>query len=126
MVGYVESLSDPSYHCQLLVLTYPLIGNYGVPDDKKVDKYKICQSIESTKIWASALIIDRLCENHSHWEAVKSLDQWLKESNVTALCGIDTRKLTKIIREKGTMMGKVTPIYLISSLLGNIKLLSVT
>lgn len=107
MVGYVESLSDPSYNRQLLVLTYPLIGNYGVPDKALIDQYGIEKYFESSKIWASALIVDKMCQNFSHWSAVQSLSEWLKSSNITALCDIDTRKLTKIIREKGTMLGKV-------------------
>lgn len=108
MVGYVESLTDPSYHRQLLVLTYPLVGNYGVPDFGDKDAtHHIPKLIESDRIWASALIVDRMCENYSHWAAGLSLQQWLQQSGVAAIAGIDTRQLTKIIREKGTMLAKI-------------------
>lgn len=111
MVGYVESLTDPSYHKQLLVLTYPLIGNYGVPsDDDETDYPGLKKYYESSKIWPSALIVDRICPDfsYSHWNAVKSLNEWLAENGVPGLYGVDTRKLTKIIRERGTLKGKVS------------------
>lgn len=106
MVGYVESLSDPSYHKQLLVLTYPLIGNYGVPKDE-TDPYGISRWFESGKIHAAALIVGDRSEEHSHWQANKSLHQWLLENGVPAITGIDTRALTKKIREKGSMKAKL-------------------
>lgn len=106
MVGYPEALTDPSYRCQLLTLTYPLIGNYGVPDDKE-GEFGLSRWFESSKIHAAALIIGELSEDPSHWSSVKSLDQWLKEHGIPGLQGIDTRCLTKKIREKGTMLGKL-------------------
>uniref|UniRef100_A0A7N6B3K3 Multifunctional protein CAD n=1 Tax=Anabas testudineus TaxID=64144 RepID=A0A7N6B3K3_ANATE len=106
MVGYPEALTDPSYHCQLLTLTYPLVGNYGVPKDEE-GKFGLSRWFESSKIHAAALIIGELSENPSHWSSVKSLDQWLKEQGVPGIQGIDTRCLTKKIREKGTMLGKL-------------------
>ncbi|KAM4713272.1 multifunctional protein CAD isoform 2-T2 [Anableps anableps] len=106
MVGYPEALTDPSYRCQLLTLTYPLIGNYGVPNDKE-GEFGLSQWFESSKIHAAALIIGELSEDPSHWSSVKSLDQWLKEHGIPGLQGVDTRCLTKKIREKGTMLGKL-------------------
>ncbi|KAJ8033298.1 CAD protein [Holothuria leucospilota] len=106
MVGYPESLTDPSYKRQLLVLTYPLIGNYGVPAGER-DQFSILKWFESEKIHVAALIVGELSEEHSHWAAVKSLSDWLKENNIPAIQGIDTRALTKKIREHGTMMAKV-------------------
>ncbi|KAK2562270.1 CAD protein [Acropora cervicornis] len=106
MVGYPESLTDPSYRCQILTLTYPLIGNYGVPDGKK-DAHGLIAELESDKIWASALIVGDYVEEYSHWNAKKSLSQWLEKEEVPGISGIDTRALTKKIREKGSMLGKV-------------------
>uniref|UniRef100_A0A8C3A7P8 Carbamoyl-phosphate synthetase 2, aspartate transcarbamylase, and dihydroorotase n=1 Tax=Cyclopterus lumpus TaxID=8103 RepID=A0A8C3A7P8_CYCLU len=106
MVGYPEALTDPSYRCQLLTLTYPLVGNYGVPQDEE-GEFGLSQWFESSKIHAAALIIGELSDNPSHFSSVKSLDQWLKEQGIPGLQGIDTRRLTKKIREKGTMLGKL-------------------
>lgn len=106
MVGYPEALTDPSYHCQLLTLTYPLIGNYGVPDDEK-GEFGLSKWFESSRIHAAALIIGQLSEEPSHWSSARSLDKWLKEQGVPGIQGIDTRCLTKKIREKGTMLGKL-------------------
>uniref|UniRef100_A0A0N4Z9R3 CAD protein n=1 Tax=Parastrongyloides trichosuri TaxID=131310 RepID=A0A0N4Z9R3_PARTI len=110
MVGYIESLTDPSYAKQLLTLTYPLIGNYGVPDENVVDQYGLpLGGFESSKIWPSALIVDRVCPDneHSHHEAISSLSDWLKKYNVPGLTGIDVRSLTKKIRKNGTIKGKI-------------------
>uniref|UniRef100_A0A3B4ZB78 Multifunctional protein CAD n=1 Tax=Stegastes partitus TaxID=144197 RepID=A0A3B4ZB78_9TELE len=106
MVGYPEALTDPSYRCQLLTLTYPLVGNYGVPKDEE-GEFGLSKWFESSKIHAAALIIGELAESPSHWSSVKSLDQWLKEQGIPGLQGVDTRRLTKKIREKGTMLGKL-------------------
>lgn len=106
MVGYPQSLTDPSYRCQILTLTYPLIGNYGVPDGKK-DLYGLTAELESDKIWAAALVVGDYVEEYSHWNAKKSLSQWLEEEGVPGISGIDTRALTKKIRETGCMLGKV-------------------
>uniref|UniRef100_A0A667ZP63 Multifunctional protein CAD n=1 Tax=Myripristis murdjan TaxID=586833 RepID=A0A667ZP63_9TELE len=106
MVGYTEALTDPSYRCQILTLTYPLVGNYGVPQDEDAE-FGLSKWFESSRIHAAALIIGELSENPSHWSSKKSLDQWLKEQGIPGLEGIDTRSLTKKIREKGTMLGKL-------------------
>ncbi|KAH9363641.1 hypothetical protein HPB48_000010 [Haemaphysalis longicornis] len=107
MVGYVESLTDPSYCRQILVLTYPLIGNYGVPDSSEKDAHGIPVNFESHRIWAAGLVVDECVDKYSHWSAKRSLSDWLDESGVPGISGIDTRDLTKKIREAGTMLGKI-------------------
>ncbi|WP_320110646.1 glutamine-hydrolyzing carbamoyl-phosphate synthase small subunit [Draconibacterium orientale] len=105
MTGYPESLTDPSYTGQILVSTYPMIGNYGVPFNRKengIHKY-----YESNKLHISGLIISDYSFEFSHWNAEKSLSDWLKEYEVPGLFDIDTRALTKILREKGSMLGKI-------------------
>ena len=105
MVGYPESLTDPSYSGQILCVTYPIIGNYGVPQDELVNG--ISKYFESDKIQVKALVISDYSFNYSHWNAAKSLDTWLKEHKVPGIFGIDTRELTKTIRDNGTLMGKI-------------------
>ncbi len=109
MVGYPESLTDPSYKGQILVLTYPLIGNYGVPDNggSSRDEYGLPLNFESEKIQAEGLVVADYSFDHSHYTAAKSLLQWLKEEGKPAIFGIDTRQLTKKLREKGVMLGKI-------------------
>ena len=86
MVGYTESLTDPSYKSQILVLTYPLIGNYGIPEPTK-DIYGLSKWFESDKIHVSALIVTEATEDYSHWSASKSLEKWLKDNGIPALYG---------------------------------------
>jgi carbamoyl-phosphate synthase large subunit len=105
MTGYPESLTDPSYRGQILVLTYPSVGNYGVPG-KKVEN-NMSKFFESENIHVNALIISDYSEKHHHWNASQSLGQWLKEETIPGIFGIDTRMLTKIIREKGSMLAKI-------------------
>ncbi len=105
MVGYPESLTDPSYLGQILVVTYPMVGNYGVPKDSLVNG--VSEFFESERIQVSGLIISDYSKEYSHWNAEKSLGDWLKEHNVPGIYGIDTRELTKILREKGAMKGKI-------------------
>jgi carbamoyl-phosphate synthase small subunit len=105
MTGYPESLTDPSYQGQILVLTYPLIGNYGVPShilENNLNKF-----FESDLIHISGLVISEYSFENSHWNANESLSEWLKENKIPGIYGIDTRRLTKIIREKGAMPGKI-------------------
>ena len=109
MVGYPESLTDPSYHKQLLVLTYPLIGNYGVPDVTNVDSFRLPAFAESNKIWPASLIVDEASTHHSHWQAMSSLSTWLKNQNVPGLESIDTRMLTKKIRQTGSKIAVIVP-----------------
>ncbi|PLX10654.1 MAG: carbamoyl phosphate synthase large subunit, partial [Marinilabiliales bacterium] len=105
MTGYPESLTDPSYKGQILVLTYPSIGNYGVPGKEIEDQ--MLKNFESDNIHVNALIISDYSEKHHHWNASMSLGEWLKSENIPGLFGIDTRMLTKIIREKGSMLAKI-------------------
>lgn len=105
MVGYAESMTDPSYHSQILVLTYPLIGNYGVPGNE-LDQYGLPKFFESiNKIWVAGLIVDEICEKPSHWKLKKRLCEWMAENKIPGICGVDTRALTKTIRENGTILG---------------------
>ncbi|XP_076129515.1 multifunctional protein CAD isoform X1 [Alosa pseudoharengus] len=106
MVGYPEALTDPSYKSQILTLTYPLIGNYGIPKDEE-GEFGLSKWFESSRIHAAALIVGELSQNPSHWSSAMSLDQWLQEQGIPGLQGVDTRRLTKKIREKGTMLGKL-------------------
>jgi carbamoyl-phosphate synthase small subunit len=105
MVGYPESLTDPSYKGQILAFTYPLIGNYGIPEDKIIEE--LTYPFESDKIQVRGLIVSEYSFHHSHWSSAKSLDEWLREHKVPALYGIDTRMLTKLLREHGTVLGKM-------------------
>jgi carbamoyl-phosphate synthase small subunit len=105
MIGYPESLTDPSYKGQILVLTYPLIGNYGVPGDEREDT--LLKYFESERIQIEGLIITDYSERYSHWNAKKSLSDWMKEHTVPGISGVDTRELTKKLRKKGTMLGKL-------------------
>jgi carbamoyl-phosphate synthase/aspartate carbamoyltransferase/dihydroorotase len=108
MVGYTESMTDPSYHGQILVLTYPLIGNYGIPSDEEFDENMLMKHFESNdKIWVSGLVVGELCETPSHWRQKYKLAEWMKKHNVVGISGIDTRALTKNIRENGTILGKI-------------------
>jgi carbamoyl-phosphate synthase small subunit len=106
MVGYPETLTDPSYFGQIIVCTYPLIGNYGVPADAS-DADGMDQRLESWKIHARGLVVADYSRKYSHWEAGRSLDQWLKEQGIAAITGIDTRRLTILLRERGSMLGKI-------------------
>ncbi|MGM9734128.1 MAG: glutamine-hydrolyzing carbamoyl-phosphate synthase small subunit [Prevotella sp.] len=106
MMGYPESLTDPSYAGQLMTLTYPLVGNYGVPPFT-VENNGLATFMESDKIYASAIIVADYSEKYSHWNAVESLADWLKREHVPGITGIDTRQLTKVLREHGVMMGKI-------------------
>ena len=106
MTGYPESLTDPSYAGQLMTLTYPLVGNYGVPPFTFAEN-GLPRFMESEKIHAEAIIVSDYSENYSHWNAVESLGDWLKREQVPGITGIDTRALTKALREHGVMMGKI-------------------
>ena len=106
MMGYPESLTDPSYSGQLLTITFPLVGNYGVPSDK-VEPNGISTFMESEKIQVSGLIVSDFSLDYSHWNAVRDLGDWLKSQQIPAITGVDTRELTKIVREKGTLKGKL-------------------
>jgi carbamoyl-phosphate synthase small subunit len=106
MVGYPETLTDPSYRGQILVLTYPLIGNYGVPGNG-FGQNSLSAHFESSRIQIAGLIVSEAAKRHNHWNALQNLDQWLQNQGIPALSGIDTRALTKILREKGSLLGKL-------------------
>lgn len=106
MTGYPESLTDPSYAGQLMVLTYPLIGNYGVPP-RTFEANGLSTFMESERIHAEAIIVSDYSHEYSHWNAVCSLGDWLKEEHIPGIYGIDTRALTKKLREHGVMKGRI-------------------
>lgn len=105
MTGYTESLTDPSYKGQILVHTYPLIGNYGIPGDETEDK--MAKFYESDIIHISGLVVSDYSFKYQHWNAQMSLGEWLQKYNIPGICGVDTRAITKRLREKGTMLGKI-------------------
>jgi len=104
MVGYNETITDPSFHEQICIMTYPLIGNYGVPDWIK-DEYKIHKCFESDSVKIKGLVVNEYCKIPSHYESVKSLDDFLQEQDVPGIEWVDTRALTKIIRDEGVKLG---------------------
>jgi len=106
MMGYPESLTDPSYAGQLMTLTYPLVGNYGVPPFS-IEANGLATFMESDRIYASAIIVSDYSASYSHWNAKESLGDWLKREQVPGVTGIDTRELTKVLREHGVMMGRL-------------------
>lgn len=106
MMGYPESLTDPSYAGQLMALTFPLVGNYGVPEFCH-EQNGLSTYMESDKIYASAIIVSDYSTEFSHWNGHETLAEWLKREQVPGITGIDTRQLTKVLREHGVMMGKI-------------------
>ncbi|MHC1598041.1 MAG: glutamine-hydrolyzing carbamoyl-phosphate synthase small subunit [Candidatus Methanofastidiosia archaeon] len=102
MVGYTESMTDPSYHKQFLTFTYPLIGNYGVPSYDRKD-HGLPTSFESDSIKARGIVAHEICKHPSHWSSSKNLATWLSDENVPGIDGIDTRSLTKRLRNEGVM-----------------------
>ncbi|MBQ8100272.1 MAG: glutamine-hydrolyzing carbamoyl-phosphate synthase small subunit [Paludibacteraceae bacterium] len=108
MVGYPENLTDPSYAGQILCVTFPLVGNYGVPATD-TDEQGISLNFESERIWARGLVISEYSEAYSHWDAVMSLDSWLQQQHIPAIYGIDTRALTQELREEGAMGAMIVP-----------------
>lgn len=105
MVGYPESLTDPSYYGQILVQTYPLIGNYGKSSGKLTNNFNIPLHFESDRIQATGYCIYELQAHPSHWVEEETLDEWLIREKIPGICGIDTRELTKKLRTKGVMLG---------------------
>ncbi len=106
MVGYPESMTDPSYHGQILTFTYPLIGNYGVPSEVK-NEWGFSKNFESEDIHVRAIIVASESRDFSHFNAVSSLHEWMVHHNIPGISGIDTRALTKKLRETGVMLGKI-------------------
>jgi carbamoyl-phosphate synthase/aspartate carbamoyltransferase len=110
MVGYPESITDPSYRGQILVITFPLVGNYGVPPREALDELlgDLPAHFESSQIHIAGLVTATYAgEDFSHFLATSSLGTWLKEQGIPAMYGVDTRALTKRIREKGSMLGRM-------------------
>jgi len=103
MVGYPESLTDPSYKGQILTFTYPLVGNYGVPNYDKENG--VLKYFESDDIKVTGFVVHELCKHPFHWASQRTLDQWLKDEDVPGIYGVDTRELTKKLRVKGVMLG---------------------
>lgn len=108
MSGYVETLTDPSYRGQILVFTYPLIGNYGVPLPRPMGS--LDRPYESDAIQVQGLVVQHYVETHSHHSAGRSLRTWLRSAGVPAITGVDTRTLTRKLREAGTMRGWLFPV----------------
>lgn len=106
MVGYPESLTDPSYAGQILVMTYPLVGNYGVPGDER-DELGLPRAFESERVQIAGLVVSTLSSDEHHWSAATSLERWLESAGVPGLQGVDTRALAKRIRERGALLGKL-------------------
>lgn len=107
MVGYPESISDPSYAGQILTFTYPLIGNYGVPDREAKNADGFSAFLERETIALRGLIVSDYSVKHSHWQAKGSLGEWLEEKGIPALSGIDTRALTRKLRDGGNQLGRI-------------------
>lgn len=108
MVGYSECLTDPSFHAQILVLTAPMIGNYGIPPLEK-DSFGVTKYFESVdgKIHVSAVVVSEYCENPAHWQMYETLGQWLKRNKVPGIMMVDTRHIVLKLRDMGTALGKV-------------------
>ena len=107
MVGYTETLTDPSYRGQILCFTYPSIGNYGVPSQKELDDFGLPKYFESERIQIRGLIVNNLSNVSSHWSCERTLDQWLFDEKIPGVCDVDTRELTKKIRSNGVMSAKI-------------------
>ncbi|KAK9466017.1 class I glutamine amidotransferase-like protein, partial [Lipomyces arxii] len=107
LVGYPESMTDPSYNGQILVFTQPLIGNYGVPSSQR-DQYNLLRYFESPKIQCAGIVVADFAEKYSHWTAVESLGDWCKREGVAAVTGVDTRAIVQYLREQGSSLAKIT------------------
>ena len=107
MVGYPEALTDPSYRGQILVLTFPLVGNYGVPSMDTKDKWDLPLYFESDDVQIAGLVVSNYSADPSHWASQQSLGNWLAKAGVPAIFGVDTRALTKGLRERGSILGRL-------------------
>jgi carbamoyl-phosphate synthase small subunit len=105
MVGYLESMTDPSYAGQLLCFTYPLIGNYGVPSKDSLDRYGLPSQFESGSVKVRGIVVQEACDSPSHWSSARTLHEWLQDEGVPGIAGVDTRALVSKLRESGVMMG---------------------
>lgn len=113
-------MTDPSYRGQILVLTYPLIGNYGVPDPTSMDTYGLPKYLESATIHITGLIVRSYSWYHSHWAAQISLRTWLQQHHFPALYNVDTRELTKLLRDHGSILGCINIVRVTSYLFDSI------
>ena len=102
--GYNETLTDPSYYGQIVIMTHPLVGNYGVPPWEK-DDHGLTKYFESDSIKVTGFVVNECCKQPSHYESVKTLDEFLKEQNIPGIEWIDTRAITKILRGEGVQVG---------------------
>lgn len=107
MVGYPESMTDPSYRGQILTFTYPLIGNYGVPSEE-LNEFGFSKNFESEAIHVRGIVVSQVSEDYSHQAAVSSLQNWMEHHKIPGITGVDTRALTKKLREHGVMLGRIT------------------
>ncbi|CCK71369.1 carbamoyl-phosphate synthase (glutamine-hydrolyzing) CPA1 KNAG_0G03120 [Huiozyma naganishii CBS 8797] len=108
LVGYPESMTDPSYRGQILVFTQPLIGNYGVPSGEARDEFNLLKYFESPHIHVVGIIVAEYAYQYSHWTAVESLAQWCQREGVAAVTGVDTREIVQFLREEGSSLGRIT------------------
>ncbi|KAJ8139798.1 hypothetical protein OXX80_006389 [Metschnikowia pulcherrima] len=108
LVGYPESMTDPSYKGQILCFTQPLIGNYGVPSSTAKDEYNLLKHLESASVQCIGIVVADVAMEYSHWTAVESLQQWCQRSGVAAITGVDTRELVTYLRDKGSSLAKIT------------------
>ena len=105
MVGYLESMTDPSYAGQILTFTYPLIGNYGVPPYSLRDEYGLPRFFESDSIKVKGVVVQEACREPSHWASKRTLSKWMESEGIPGIEGVDTRALVAKLREAGVMMG---------------------
>lgn len=108
MVGYPESMTDPSYAGQILCFTYPLIGNYGVPSKEAADRYGLPLSFESRSIKVRGIIVQEACSTPSHWSSARTVGQWMEDEGIPGIASVDTRALVTKLREYGVMMGVIS------------------
>lgn len=106
IVGYNESLTDPSYRGQILVFTQPLIGNYGVPSREARDEFNLLKHFESEYIQPVGVVVVDVARKYSHWTAIQSLGDWCTQQGVAAITGVDTRAIVTFLRERGSTLGK--------------------
>jgi carbamoyl-phosphate synthase small subunit len=110
MVGYPEALTDPSYRGQILCLTYPMVGNYGIPSSA-VKQEQVPVFFESDQIQVRGLVVHEACDFPSHHQSARTLDEWLAQEKIPGIYGIDTRRLARILRERGVMLGAIQTNY---------------